>query len=321
MQKAPLIFQPYYKTAIWGGTAIADFKGESLPYGDIGESWELSAMPGRESVVSQGLYEGRSLSRLVAEFGDLLLGKGLTEKYGGTFPLLMKFIHARENLSVQVHPADDLALERHNSPGKTEMWYIISAAPGAKIYSGLRREITPGEYVRHIEEGTFFDLVASYESAPGDAYYLPSGQVHAIGAGNLLAEIQQPSDITYRIFDYKRTDAEGRERTLHTELALNAIDLRGDARSRLPLPEEADGEAILLQCPYFDVRRLKLSGTRELSPTGEKMLAAMCVDGSLAIACEEGSAELTAGHTALIPAVCGNATLTGKATLLLVAPN
>ena len=325
MQKAPLTFRPYYKHAVWGGNAIARYKGEDLPGSDIGESWELSALPGCESVVAEGPYAGKSLSELTSEFGVELLGEEVAGRYDGRFPLLVKFIDAKENLSVQVHPDDKLARSRHNCPGKTEMWYVISAAEGSRIYSGLKRTLSIEEYVSHVEQGSFFELVASHESRPGDIYYLPSGQVHAIGAGNLLAEIQQPSDITYRIFDYKRKDAEGRERTLHTEMAIDAIDLTGGKDFRLPRPSDSHADVELLSCDYFTVRRLKGSSRENetansvnLALTGRSFLVVMCIEGSLTAACEEGSVRLTEGHTALIPASCSTLTLTGDATTLLV---
>lgn len=320
MMKAPIIFEPYYKRAIWGGRAIADYKGEDPRFPDIGESWELSAMPERESVVASGPYAGRSLSELVKEFGSRLLGNRVYARYGAHFPLLVKFIDARENLSVQVHPGDSMARERHDCPGKTEMWYVISALSNSRIYSGLKRTITPEEYVTHVENGTFFDLVASHESKAGDIYYLPSGQVHAIGAGNLLAEIQQPSDITYRIFDYKRKDANGCERTLHTSMALEAIDYRGGRDFRLPRPSDDVALIELLSCEYFSVRRLRVSGSQRVENNEDSFMVLMLIEGEAEISASEASVTLTAGHTALVPADCKWVDITGDATLLIIVP-
>ncbi len=215
---------PYFKSVIWGGERICKYKGVEQTEEKIGESWEISAVPGHESVVAEGPYKGMRITELIDCFGAELLGSKVMERYDGKFPLLVKLIDANDNLSVQVHPDDELAKKRHDSLGKTEMWYIIDADKGAKIYSGLNREMTPEEYVARVADNTIEETLAVHDSHPGDIFFLPAGRVHAIGAGNLLAEIQESSDITYRIYDYERRDAQGNARELHTELAKDAIE-------------------------------------------------------------------------------------------------
>ncbi|MDE6131092.1 MAG: class I mannose-6-phosphate isomerase, partial [Muribaculaceae bacterium] len=196
MTLAPITFAPYLKEVLWGGTKICKYKNLPSTSDCIGESWEISAVPGHESVVDAGEYKGLTLLQLIERFGEELLGSKVVKKYGLNFPLLVKIIDANQNLSVQVHPDDELAEKRHHSLGKTEMWYIIQADKGAKIYAGLNTAMTPDDYVRRVADGTFADTLAVHDSFPDDVFFLPAGRVHAIGAGNLLAEIQENSDIT-----------------------------------------------------------------------------------------------------------------------------
>lgn len=314
--KAPLSFKPYLKSVIWGGDKICDYK--KIPQTDekIGESWEISAVPGHVSTVDGGIYDGFTLIDLIARFGEQLLGKKVYERYGAKFPLLIKLIDANDNLSVQVHPDDKLAKIRHNSLGKTEMWYIVAADENAKIYSGLNKTITPQEYEAMITDGSFADVLAAHDSKPGDVFYLPAGRVHAIGAGNLLAEIQESSDITYRIFDYNRTDANGNPRELHTGLAKDAIDytLRSDYKS--PSPSESVKNAEIVSCDHFSVRRILVDGTCDLTFNTDSFTVIICVDGNCSVKYACGSLALTKGHTILLPAVLNNIKVEGHATLI-----
>ena len=316
MKRVPLLFRPYYKRTIWGGTEIARFKGEESRHQDVGESWELSAIPGGESVVASEFYRGYTLPQLIDEFGARLMGAEVSRRFGSSFPLLVKLIDANDNLSVQVHPDDTLAARRHGSAGKTEMGYIISSRPGARIYSGLKRAITPQEYVESVREGSFADLVAAHESHPGDVFFLPAGQVHAIGAGNFLAEIQQTSDITYRIFDYNRVDSEGRPRELHTEQAIDAIDFSGEGEGRRPAETFPEGDADLVECEYFKVRKLKVEGERQLALKEDSFLIIVCLEGEVNVALEDGEVKMKAGQTVLVPACASRLTLGGKGMLL-----
>lgn len=316
IEKVPLRFVPYLKSVIWGGDKICRYKGIEQTEAKIGESWEISAVPGHESVVAEGAYKGMRITELIGCFGPQLLGTDVFTRYDGRFPLLVKLIDANDNLSVQVHPDDDLAKERHDSLGKTEMWYIINADAGAKIYSGLNRRLTPDEYVRMVDDNSIEDALAIHESHAGDVFFLPAGRVHAIGAGNLLAEIQESSDITYRIYDYDRRDSEGNARELHTDLAKDAIDYTfyDEYKSAPADPEVSD--AVIVECGHFKVDRLLVDGAMPLSFSESSFTVIMCLEGNVILEYESGSMPLKAGETVLLPAVLTSLIVNGKGTLL-----
>lgn len=316
IEKKPIKFIPYLKSVIWGGDKICQYKGISQPEPNIGESWEISAVKGHESVVAEGTYKGRSLPDLINEFGSELLGTDVMSRYGGKFPLLIKLIDANDNLSVQVHPDDKLAKERHDSLGKSEMWYIIYSEKDAKIFSGLNREIDAEEYVRHVDRGTFENLLAVHDSNPGDVFYLPAGRVHAIGAGNLLAEIQESSDITYRIYDYDRRDASGNTRELHTELAKDAIDYTFHDQYKSAPVDSDILDAEIAKCEHFTVHRLLLDGKMEFCYEPTSFTVVMCLEGEATIDFQDGEMTLKTGETVLLPAVMNKFAIAGKATLL-----
>lgn len=316
IDKAPLCFAPYLKSVIWGGNKICSYKGIDSSENNVGESWEISAVPGHESVVTNGKYKGRKITELIDSFGPDLLGKDVFEKYNGCFPLLVKIIDANDNLSVQVHPNDTLAMARHNCLGKTEMWYIIDSEKDAKIYSGLKEQIGPCEYVAHVANGTIEDVLAVHDSAPGDVFFLPAGRVHAIGAGNLLAEIQESSDITYRIYDYNRRDAEGNLRQLHTAQAKDAIDYTlCDEYKSAPIPDEVK-DAEIVKCSHFNVRRVMVDNEISLDFDSRSFSIIMCISGEAEVVYPDGSMVIKQGQTILCPAVLNNLKLVGKATLL-----
>lgn len=316
IEKRPIKFHPYLKSVIWGGDKICDYKGISQPEPKIGESWEISAVEGHESVVAEGSYKGRTLNELTDLFGTDLLGEKVMSRYGGKFPLLVKLIDANDNLSVQVHPDDKLAMQRHHSLGKSEMWYIISSDRGAKIYSGLNKTITEEEYLKHVEKGTFGTLLAEHSSKPGDVFYLPAGRVHAIGAGNMLAEIQESSDITYRIYDYNRRDASGHTRELHTQQAKDAIDYAYHNDYKTETIDTSIADAEIANCEHFKVRRLLLDGEMEFCYEPTSFTVVMCLKGEAAVRYPGGETELRSGETVLIPAVMTEFGLVGKGTLL-----
>ena len=317
IKEAPITFKPYFKSVIWGGNRICDYKGIKQEIPNIGESWEISEVPGFESVVDEGEYAGLNLTELISRFKEELLGTGVYEKYHGKFPLLIKLIDAHDNLSVQVHPNDELAKLRHGTHGKTEMWYIINSDKDAKIFAGLNREITPDEYAGRIESKTFAEILAVHDSLPGDIFFLPAGRVHAIGAGNLLAEIQQSSDITYRIYDYDRKDSQGNTRELHTELAKDAIDYKVyENYKNPPLPEELH-DSEMVNCQYFKTRRVKLKGEKIFETDNSSFTVVMCVNGSAHIFCREGDTSLSKGKTALLPARLDRYKVKGDATLII----
>ncbi len=317
IKKEPIRFKPYFKSVIWGGERICKYKDMEQPQDKIGESWEISAVEGQESVVSEGPYKGMRLTELIERFGSELLGSKVFDRYDGQFPLLIKLIDANDNLSVQVHPDDRLAKERHGSLGKSEMWYIISADEGAKIYSGLNREMTPAEYVRRVKDGSIEEVLAMHDSRPGDVYFLPAGRVHAIGAGNFLAEIQESSDITYRIYDYGRRDAKGNTRELHTEQAKDAIDYTYYENYKSEPADDSVADAVIAECEHFTVNRVLLDGEMELHLSKDSFTVLMCLEGDVELGYEDGEMIIKTGDTVLVPATMNSVNLKGKGLLLV----
>lgn len=315
--KAPLRFKPYLKSVIWGGDKICAFKGIEQPSPNIGESWEISAVPGYESVVDGGVYDGLTINNLIETFGASLLGDEVYERYGSNFPLLIKLIDANDNLSVQVHPDDSLAMERHGCLGKTEMWYIIDSNEDALIYAGLQMELTSQEYEDMVNRNELMEALAVHESNPGDVFFLPAGRIHAIGAGNLLAEIQESSDITYRIYDYGRCDKDGNLRELHTGLARDAIDYKVYPDYKIPPVADAESDVELVNCEYFTTRRLILDGDADMTFDKRSFTVLMCVEGCARLVVPDNEMLMAAGTTILIPAVLTNVHLEGKAVVLI----
>lgn len=317
LQAAPIRFKPYLKTVVWGGRRICRYKGIEQTEPDIGESWEISAVPGFESVVDGGNYSGLKITELINIYGAELVGDRVFEKYAGQFPLLVKLIDANDNLSVQVHPDDRLAAERHGCLGKTEMWYIIDAERDAKIYAGFKIKMSPEEYERRVRENSFVETLAEHDSHPGDVFFLPPGRVHTIGAGNLLAEIQQSSDITYRIYDYGRLDKDGNLRELHTALAKDAIDYEVCAEYKNASADTSDTDCEIVRCEHFTTRRLALHGTTDLEFDKSSFTVVMCVEGNATLKYTEGETAIKAGETLLLPAVLSAVSFQGNATILL----
>lgn len=251
-------FEPILKTTIWGGDRIAPFKGIATKQDCVGESWEISGVEGDESVVADGPDKGLKLPELLDKYGASIMGERNYKKFGNRFPLLIKFIDARQDLSVQVHPDDAMAQRHGQSNGKTEMWYVIDAAPGARLANGFREPVDPADYDRLVASGDIEKVLNFCNIKPGDVYFIPAGRVHAIGAGAFVAEIQQTSDATYRIYDYHRKDAQGHERQLHTALAKEAInfnDTDGYAVNYTPRP---DIPVNVVRCPFFTTNVLEL---------------------------------------------------------------
>ena len=300
----PLVFAPIYKDKIWGGDKIRSVLGKD--YGDLpncGESWEVSAVPGQVSVVAEGPLKGRDLSWLIGEYGAELLGESVFGKYGAEFPLLVKFISAADDLSIQVHPDDAMAAKYHGGFGKTEMWYVLDADPGAELIYGFDREMTREMYLEYFHAGRLEELLRRVPVKKGDCFFLPPGRVHSIGRGILLAEIQQSSDITYRIYDFDRVDAGGRKRELHVELALEAMDFS--------VPEETGNRRAILPgvytelaaCPYFStgiVRADRATG-RDFSST-DSFVVFTCTAGAADVVTESGSVAMRVGVCVLLPA-------------------
>lgn len=320
MLNKPIHFAPYLKSVIWGGERIAPYKGITTDQTAIGESWELSAVPGNVSVVDRGPLAGQSLTQLIETYREELTGADIYSRFGTAFPLLIKFIDAKADLSVQVHPDDELAARRHNCPGKTEMWHIIDTEPEAKIYVGLKESITPDDYERRVADNTVMEVIDAYDSAPGDTFFLPAGRIHAIGAGNLLAEIQETSDITYRIYDYDRRDKDGNPRELHTAQARDAIDytVYTDYKSH---PEGS----VLADCCHFVTRKFAVDGSGEVAipRDRESFTIIICLEGETVVSWTDGagvrgSQKIVRGETWLCPAVLRDLAVSGKGEILSV---
>lgn len=313
-----LKFQPYFKSVLWGGDKIAQYKGVSIDQKQIGESWEISGIQGRESVVSEGENSGLTIIELIRKYKGALVGESIYKKYGDTFPILVKFIDAKQDLSLQVHPNDTIAKNRHNCSGKTELWYIIDTDENAKINIGFTQEISKKEYEQRVANNTIMDVVACYNSHPGDIFYLPAGRIHSIGAGNLIAEIQQTCDITYRVYDFDRRDAQGNTRELHTKLAKHAIDYTVHDSYVTSCPNNKPGEINLIKCEYFDTNRIILTDNYEIeSPNAESFRIIMCLKGNVEIIDNIGNkTTLSQGETVLIPAITTKLIFKGNAELL-----
>lgn len=300
----PFTFKPILKSVIWGGADICPFKGITPVQEGIGESWEISHVDCNVSVVDNGPMEGQSLDDLIKNYGEELMGKKVVARFGNTFPLLIKFIDANDNLSIQVHPDDELAKKRHNSFGKTEMWYVVKTAPDAALYSGFSKQIDAEEYVKRVEDNTIMDVLQRYEVNEGDVFFLPAGRVHAIGAGCFVAEIQQTSNITYRIYDYDRRDANGNGRELHTELAKDAIDYELSPDYRTHYTRKNNEAVELVSCPYFTTNLLEYDKAflRDCSDI-DSFVIYICMAGKALIKDNNGH-EITVhqGQTVLVPA-------------------
>ncbi len=303
----PLKFRPILKSVVWGGEKIAPFKEITTDQHNIGESWELSGVKGNESVVANGEYAGRTITELVQEFKGRLIGQKNYERTGDEFPLLIKFIDAKQDLSIQVHPDDELAAKRHNgSKGKTEMWYVVAADKDAHLMSGLTQKITPDEYEQRVNNHTITDVLHDYKVAPGDVFFLPAGRIHSIGSGSFIAEIQQTSDITYRIYDFGRLGLDGKPRELHTELAKAAIDYTVYPDYRTEYRKEKNLENVLVDCSYFTTSLYDLDRevTKDLSGL-DSFLVVICIEGKGSLKDAEGNkVTLHQGETVLIPADC-----------------
>ncbi len=297
-------FQPIYKTTVWGGERIASFKGVAGEQAHVGESWELSGVAGSESVVAEGPAAGMTLPALLAQKGAALVGRKNFERFGKEFPLLVKFIDARDDLSIQVHPDDAMAARLHGKRGKTEMWYILDAEPKASLIAGFSKVITPEEYDRLIRENRITEVLASHPVQAGDCFFLPSGRVHAIGRGTLLAEIQQTSDITYRVYDYGRMGLDGKPRQLHIDEAREAIDYRlyPDYRTRYTPTDE--GGVKLVECDYFTTSLYTLHNPHALDIAAlDSFVILICLDGEGEIVTEQGEkCTMRRGETVLVAA-------------------
>lgn len=303
MKLYPLKFQPILKERLWGGKKLKEVLGKPIQSDITGESWELSAVKGDISVVANGFLSGTSLQEIINKQPEQLLGKDVVQRFGKDFPILIKFIDAKQDLSIQLHPNDELAKKRHNSFGKTEMWYVMDADEGANLIVGFNKDVTKEEYSDSLKHNTLLDLLNYENVKEGDTFFINTGKIHAIGAGVLLAEIQQTSDVTYRVFDFNRRDKDGNLRELHTELALDAMDY--DKKYDFKVTYKADANVVneMVDCPYFKTNFINLTQSLNLDISKrDSFTIYMCVGGSAKISTESGSALIHKGETILVPA-------------------
>jgi mannose-6-phosphate isomerase len=304
MELYPLKFNPVYSYRIWGGEKLKTVLNKDYTQDSIGESWEISDVENNETLVIEGPLKGKSLKELITEYKGELVGDNVYKTFGNDFPLLIKFIDAKTPLSIQVHPSNELAKERHNSFGKNEMWYVMEAEEDAELIIGFNKTTNKDNYQKHLNNSALRNILNIEKVDKGDTFYIPTGRVHAIGAGVLLAEIQQTSDITYRIYDYDRIDkTTGKKRELHTDLALNAIDFNfyEDYRSRYS--KEINSENELVNSPYFKTNFLHIKGEmfRDLKQL-DSFVIYICVEGVLQMSYKNQNISLKKGETILIPA-------------------
>ncbi len=299
----PLKFAPILKDKIWGGTKLKTLFGKPATSDHLGESWELSGYEGDESVVTNGFLAGNNLAELLEVYMGDLVGDKVFERYGLTFPLLFKLIDANDNLSIQVHPNDEMARTRHNSLGKTEMWYVVDADPGAELIIGFAHDSSKEEYSEAVERGEVERLLQRVPVQRGDVFFIPAGLVHAIGRGVVVAEIQESSDITYRIYDYKRKDANGHERELHVAQALDVINFAASRQPKTPYEPKLNEPVTLVSCDYFTTNTLHFDRevVRDYAPL-DSFVAYMCLDGAFTIVCDGSETPVQRGETVLVPA-------------------
>ncbi|OOV29338.1 mannose-6-phosphate isomerase [Flavobacterium sp. LM5] len=311
----PLQFTPILKERIWGGEKLQTLLNKSISSPITGESWELSTVTGDVSVVSNGAFQGRSLTELIEQQPEAILGTKVFQQFGTQFPLLFKYLDAREDLSIQVHPNDALAKERHNSFGKTEMWYVMQADPKSRLIVGFKEDSSPAEYVEKLDKSELLSILDTKEVQKGDVFFLETGTVHAIGAGLVIAEIQQTSDITYRLYDFDRKDAAGNTRELHVDLALEAINYQkvDTQQSYTKIKNESN---VMVDCPYFTTNLIPLEGQVEVNKNGTSFTVYMVVEGSCSIEANGEQHGYKTGDTILIPAALQLFTLSGNASLL-----
>lgn len=307
----PLKFEPILKEKLWGGDALVRNYGKKAPgTSKIGESWELSAVSDNLSVVTNGFLAGNNIEELIEVYMGDLTGEAVFEKFGNEFPLLIKLIDAREDLSVQVHPPDLLAKERHNAYGKTEMWYILESNIPSFIYTGFREPLTREKFEEALENETLPSLLNKEEAYPGDVFFTPAGRVHAIGAGTVLVEIQQTSDITYRIYDWGRKNEKGESRELHTELALDAIDFNLTGNNKIRKELYFNKVENLVNCEFFNTNILHFKNpvSRDYYEH-DSFVIYICTEGRFSILWDSKDETVSKGETVLLPASVANVIL------------
>ena len=311
-------FEPLLKQTIWGGDKIVTFKHLESDLDSVGESWEISGVPGDESVVANSEYKGKTLNEVLTEMKDKLVGADNYKRFGDRVPLLIKFIDARQDISIQVHPDDETAHRQGKPMGKTEMWYVMDSDENASLKVGLKKKITPEEYAQMVEDDTICDALGNYKVKSGDCFFIPAGRIHAICSGSFIAEIQQTSDVTYRIYDYKRKDKNGNYRQLHTKEAAEAIDytvLDNYRTEYTPVKNEATP---LVSCPLFTTAVYDLTEPMTLDYTElDSFVILIALKGEGTILTSSGETfSFREGESVLLPATTDMVKVEGTITFL-----
>lgn len=311
------IFEPQLKQTLWGGDKIISFKHLNVQMDAVGESWEISGVKDHETIVANGKDKGKSLNELVREQKGLLVGEENYQRFGDEFPLLIKFIDACQDLSVQVHPDDETAQRQGKPSGKTEMWYAFASAPGAILYNGLKQQITPEAYEQMIVNDTITDALACYEVHEGDVFFIPAGRIHAIGSGCFVAEIQQTSDVTYRIYDYKRRDKNGNFRELHTKEAAECINFKVYDNHRIDYQLLQNEGVEVIHCPYFTTAIYDLTEPMTLDYSElDSFVILIAVKGDGRLICDNEEMKFKMGDTVLFPATTKEVRIEGHVKFL-----
>jgi len=321
----PLKFDTILKEKVWGGkTLVEHYNKEDIGSDHIGESWEISAIADDLSIISNGFLAGNNIEEIIEVYMGDITGDAIYEKFGNEFPLLIKFIEAKEDLSIHVHPGNDLAKERHQAYGKTEMWYILENEKNAKIFTGFKEGVTKEMYLESLGKGKMADLLNVENPETGDTFFIPAGRVHAIGAGTVLIEIQQTSDITYRIFDWNRKGTGKEKRELHTDLALDAIDFTATGKSKITRKPEPGRTENLVSCEFFNTNIISLnSPVRKEYYLNDSFVVYICIEGEFLIRWDDSSEKVSKGETVLLPAMIKEVVLdpVGESKLLEIYIN
>lgn len=315
MKLYPLQFQPIFKERIWGGTKFKSYLNKPITSNKTGECWEISTVENEVSLIANGLLKDKSLNEIINESPEQVLGKKVYKHFGKQFPLLFKYLDAREDLSIQVHPNDALAAERHNSFGKTEMWFVMQADVDARLIVGFKEKSSPKEYLKSLENNTILSILDTKPVQKGDVFFLQTGTVHAIGAGTVIAEIQQTSDITYRLYDFDRVDDKGNARDLHLDLALDAINYNVVAAEKKYSKITNTSNAVV-DCNYFTTNFIPLEGKVSVVKNGQSFTVYMCVEGDFSLTYNGNIYYYKIGDTVLLPAEMLEFEINGNASIL-----
>ncbi|MFD2541940.1 type I phosphomannose isomerase catalytic subunit [Lacinutrix gracilariae] len=313
----PIKFDPILKEKIWGGQKLKSLLNKESDLTNIGESWEISDIDNGVSVVNNGALKGKTLKDLLNTYKAALIGDKNYKVFGNKFPLLIKFIDAEKDLSIQLHPNDALAAKRHNSFGKTEMWYVLQAEKEANLIVGFNQEMNSETYLKHLKAKTLPEILNFEPVKEGDCYFIEVGRVHAIGAGVMLAEIQQTSDITYRVYDWDRVDANGNERELHNDLAIDAIDFNLENDYKVNYSKSINKVNEMVDCPYFTTNYLEITNTIKKENKVDSFIIYMCVSGEVEIETANATERIIKGETVLIPAAIKTFQISSKNAKLL----